>query len=147
VRSPALGADEALDRGLAHGILRLTLGVNICLHGVQRFPILTTFAGGVIKQFEGILPAALVAPYAYALPFAEALVGLLLVIGLAQRATLAVGALLMTSLTFGIALRGAHEILAEQLGYELVYFVLLATLAWDCFSVDALLARKRRHGD
>jgi thiosulfate dehydrogenase [quinone] large subunit len=136
------GADAA-NRALAHGILRLTLGINICLHGVQRFPHLAGFAGGVIKQFTGILPAALVTPYAYALPFVEAIVGLLLIFGLAQRWALAVGALYMASLTFGTALRGEHEVLAEQLGYELVYFALLASLTWDRFSLDALLTRRK----
>jgi len=84
-----------------------------------------------------------VTPYAYALPFIEAGVGLLLLVGLAQRWALAVGALYMASLTFGTALRGDHVVLAEQLSYELVYFVLLATLTWDRFSLDSLLARRR----
>jgi thiosulfate dehydrogenase [quinone] large subunit len=134
---------DVLNRGLAHGILRVTLGVNICLHGAGRFPHLESFAKGVIKQFDGVLPAALVAPYAYALPFAEAFVGALLIVGFAQRYALAAGALLMASLTFGMALRGEHAVLAEQLGYELVYAALLATLSSDRFSVDALLARRR----
>ena len=136
------GAD-ATNRALAHAILRVTLGINICLHGVQRFPHLGEFATGVIKQFGGILPAALVAPYAYGLPAVEAVVGILLVLGAVQRIALVGGAILMASLTLGIALRGEHEVLAEQLGYELVYFVLLASLAWDRFSLDAALARKR----
>jgi thiosulfate dehydrogenase [quinone] large subunit len=143
-RGPAdVSAAEGTNRALAFGILRLTLGINICLHGVQRFPQLAGFATGVIKQFANILPAPLVAPYAYALPFAEAIVGALLIVGAAQRVSLSAGALLMASLTFGTALRGEHDVLAEQLGYELVYFALLATLTWDRFSLDALLARRR----
>jgi thiosulfate dehydrogenase [quinone] large subunit len=136
--SPRSAADRTTtDAALAHGILRFTLGINICLHGAQRFPTLSAFAGGVIKQFDGLLPTAVVAPYAYALPFAEALIGALLIVGAFQRVSLAAGALLMASLTFGTALR----VLAEQLGYELVYAALLATLRWDRFSVDALLRR------
>lgn len=110
---------------------------------MQRFPQLAQFAGGVIKQFEGVLPHALVAPYAYALPFAETLVGALLIVGAAQRPALVGGALLMASLTFGTALRGQHDVLAEQLGYELVYALLLASLSCDRLSLDALLARRR----
>jgi len=131
-----------VNAALAHAILRVTLGLNICLHGVQRFPHLNGFAGGVIKQFAGILPSALVTPYAYGLPFAEALVGLLLILGLFGRPALVGGALLMASLTFGTALRGEHSALAEQLVYELVYAALLATLSADRFSLDALLARR-----
>ncbi len=137
--------DDATNRALAHAILRLTLGINICLHGAQRFGHLSGFAGGVIKQFNGLLPHALVAPYAYGLPFAEAIVGLLLIAGAGQRLALAGGAALMASLTFGTALRGQHDALAEQLGYELVYFVLLATLTWDRFSLDALRASRPAH--
>ncbi len=133
----------ARDRALAHGILRVTLGINICLHGVQRLPQLGAFADGVIKQFAGLLPAPIVAPYAYALPFVEAVIGALLIVGAAQRLSLVAGAVLMASLTFGIALRGEHSVLAEQLGYELVYAGLLATLSWDRFSLDALVARRR----
>jgi thiosulfate dehydrogenase [quinone] large subunit len=134
---------DALNHALAHGILRLTLGINICLHGAQRLPQLGHFANGMIKGFNGILPLPLVAPYAYALPFAETLVGALLIVGLAQRWALAGGALLMASLTFGTALRGEHAGLAEQLIYELVYAALLATLSSDRFSLDARRARRR----
>jgi thiosulfate dehydrogenase [quinone] large subunit len=134
---------DVVNRGLAHGILRVTLGINICLHGVQRFPQLGAFAGGVIKQFHGILPAAVVVPYANGLPFAEAIVGALLIAGAAQRVSLVASALLMASLTFGIALRGEHEVLAEQLGYEIVYALLLASLTWDRFSVDAVIRSRR----
>jgi thiosulfate dehydrogenase [quinone] large subunit len=136
-------ANDATNRALAHGIFRLTLGINICLHGVQRFPHLAGFAAGVIKQFDGVLPQALVAPYAVSLPFVEAVIGVLLIVGVVQRWALAGGALYMASLTLGTALRGEHEILAEQLGYELAYFALLATLTWDRYSLDAFFARRR----
>jgi thiosulfate dehydrogenase [quinone] large subunit len=122
--------------------LRLTLGINIFLHGVQRFPIWATFVSGVVRQFHGILPAPLVAPYAFALPAVEAATGAFLVAGLFQRPVLVIGALFMASLTFGTALRGEHDVLAEQLGYELVYAALLATASWDRFSLDALFARR-----
>jgi thiosulfate dehydrogenase [quinone] large subunit len=135
---------ETNDRALAHGILRFTLGINILLHGVQRFPIWGAFASGVVRQFHGILPAALVVPYAYALPAVEAATGALLLAGFLQRPALVVGALFMASLTFGTALRGEHDVLAEQLGYELVYAALIATVSWDRFSADRLLALRAR---
>jgi thiosulfate dehydrogenase [quinone] large subunit len=134
---------KADDGALAHAILRFTLGVNILIHGLQRFPIWTSFASGVVRQFQGILPPELVSPYAYALPAVEAVVGALLVLGLFERYALVLGALLMASLTFGTALRGEHGVLAEQLGYELVYAALLATLSWDRYSLDRVLARPR----
>ncbi len=132
------------DRALAYALLRLSLGINICFHGVQRLPILEKFATGMIKNFDGVLPAALVAPYAYTVPFAEAIIGALLVVGLAQRPALIAGSLLMASLTFGTALRAQHDVLFQQLGYELVYFVLLAVLSWDRISLDAIITARRR---
>jgi thiosulfate dehydrogenase [quinone] large subunit len=101
---------ETNDRAIAYGILRLTLGINILLHGVQRFPVWGAFATGVVRQFHGILPAPLVAPYAYALPAVEAVTGALLVVGLFQRPALIAGALFMASLTFGTAhVCGSHR--------------------------------------
>ena len=137
---------NARDLGLAHSILRVTLGINIALHGIQRFPHYASFVNGVVHQFGGVLPEVLVRPYAAAIPAAEALIGVLLIAGLASRVALVAGAVLMASLTFGTALRGEHEVLAEQLGYELTYFALNATVAWNRFSLDALVARTRtRH--
>lgn len=67
----------------------------------------------VVRGFDGILSATIVAPYAYAVPGVEA--------------------------ALGTALRGQHDVLAEQLGYELTYFVLLATASWHRRSVAALI--------
>jgi len=131
-----------VDRALAHGILRLTLGVNICLHGFQRLANVHGFVAGTVRSFAGFLPGSLVAPYATILPYAETLLGALLVLGLFQRPVLVLGALLMASLTFGTALLSEYAALAQQLAYELAYFVLLATRDWDVFSLDALIARR-----
>jgi len=41
-------AGTTLDRRLAYPILRLTLGVNILLHGLVRLPQLASFADGLL---------------------------------------------------------------------------------------------------
>jgi len=40
-----------LDRRLAYLLLRLTLGINILLHGAVRLPALGAFAEGMVQQF------------------------------------------------------------------------------------------------
>ena len=82
-----LGETEArLDRQLAYGILRLTLGVNILVHGLVRLPELASFADGLVQAFAKTpLPSQMVRLFAFVLPFAETAVGLLLTLGLWTR--------------------------------------------------------------
>ena len=40
-----------LDRRLAYLLLRLTLGINILLHGAVRLPALGAFAEGMVQEF------------------------------------------------------------------------------------------------
>jgi thiosulfate dehydrogenase [quinone] large subunit len=76
-------------------------------------------------------------------PFAEAIVGLSLTFGLLTRWGLTLGGLLMTALVFGTALRSDWTTVGIQMIYALVYYLLLANLDEDYFSLDTLL-RKRR---
>ena len=72
------------DRSIAYAILRLTLGVNICLRGVVRIahgP--AAFAQGIVKQMQPtILPPSAVYAFASTLVWVESAVGLLLILGL-----------------------------------------------------------------
>lgn len=126
------------DRALAHVVLRLTLGVNLAVHGLVRLPKLTAFADGLKGAFaETPLPGDLVWAFAVALVVAEAVVGALLVLGLFSRWTLVAGGLLMTSLVFGTALREDWATLGTQMLYALIYYVALRDLRHDRYSVDA----------
>ena len=72
-----------LDRRLAYLLLRLTLGLNILLHGAVRVPALGAFVEGMVRQFTDTpLPAVAVRLFGLVLPFLEAAIGLLLTIGL-----------------------------------------------------------------
>jgi uncharacterized membrane protein YphA (DoxX/SURF4 family) len=72
-----------LDRRLAYLLLRLTLGLNILLHGAVRLPALGAFAAGMVQQFaDSPLPAMAVRLFGLLLPFLETAIGLLLTIGL-----------------------------------------------------------------
>jgi uncharacterized membrane protein YphA (DoxX/SURF4 family) len=83
----ALGETETrLDRQLAYCVLRLTLGINILIHGLVRLPQLAPFADGLAQAFAKTpLPPQVVRLFAFVLPFAETFVGLLLTLGLWTR--------------------------------------------------------------
>jgi len=75
--------NRALDRRLAYALLRLTLGINIFVHGAVRLPALGTFVEGMVRQFADTpLPGVAVRLFALSLPLLEAGVGLLLIVGL-----------------------------------------------------------------
>jgi thiosulfate dehydrogenase [quinone] large subunit len=130
------------DRELAYGILRLTLGVNMLLHGLVRLPHLDSFASELIQQFAATpLPALVVRLFALTLPFAETLAGLLLILGLWTRYTLVGGGLLIVALVFGTALRSDWETLGIQMLYAAIYYLLLKDRAHNRFSIDHLCRR------
>lgn len=134
-------SEAARDRALACGVLRLTLGVNILLHGLTRLHSgVSGFASATVAQFAGTpLPAALVRVFATALPFLEAGLGLLILLGLRTRLALLAGGLLMSVLVFGTALRGDWSTLGIQMVYAVVYFLLLTARAHDRFTLDRLV--------
>ncbi|HMD32906.1 MAG TPA: DoxX family protein [Candidatus Acidoferrales bacterium] len=127
--------------GLAFAILRIMLGLNIFMHGVSR--ILSgqaTFVASMTKMFQDtILPVAIVVPFGYALPWLEAVIGLLILIGLRTREALVSGAVLMLVLTFGTVLRQDWNAAAIQLFYCAIYAALIANVHHNKLAVDEFL--------
>src|SRR3954471_15569614 len=80
-------ADGRSDASIAYAILRLTLGVNICLRGVVRIAHGPgAFAQGIVKQMDAtILPSSAVYAFASTLVWVESAVGLLLILGFQTR--------------------------------------------------------------
>jgi thiosulfate dehydrogenase (quinone) large subunit len=137
-----LDTQSLLDRKLAYLMLRFTLGLDIFMHGVVRLPHLSAFADGMVKQFaETPLPAAVVRPYALSLVFVEAILGLLLLMGLGTRWSLLLGAAMIASLVFGTALRSDWNNLAIQMLYAFIYAALIAGREYNSYSVDARIQR------
>jgi thiosulfate dehydrogenase (quinone) large subunit len=100
--------------------LRATLGLNILVHGLGRLPKFAAFASSTVTQFSATpLPAWSVRVYATSLPFAATMAGLLLLLGLCSRWMLIAGAMVITSLVFGIALSEDWNTLAIQMLYGL----------------------------
>jgi thiosulfate dehydrogenase [quinone] large subunit len=130
------------DRRLAYLLLRLALGINICMHGVVRFPNIAGFADALVKQFAATpLPAFLVRPFAIGLTIEETLVGFLLLIGLWTREALIIGSLALCALQFGAVLLADWPIVAIQLFYSVVFAGLLAAREYNHLSMDVLMHR------
>jgi thiosulfate dehydrogenase [quinone] large subunit len=130
-------AGTTLDRQLAYAILRLTLGINILVHGLVRLPQLALFADGIVQAFAKTpLPPQVVDLFAFALPFAETFVGLLLILGLWTRLALVSGGLLIIALVFGTALRSDWDTLGMQMIYAAIYYLLLVGSTYNRFSLD-----------
>lgn len=119
--------------------LRLTLGVNIFLHGLTR--LLGDHAVFLAYLEKTLRPASLspsfLAIFATILPWCEAAIGFLMLIGLFTRAALIAGALLMTALMVGICLAQDWQTAGLQLIYCLIYFVLLTLRSRNLLSLDA----------
>src|SRR6267143_5985944 len=135
------------NRETAYALMRITYGVIFLLYGIGKFRGgISNFVGGMNQQFSGKLPAAMVMPFAYFIPFAETISGLLILLGLFTRAGLTLSGVLLIGLTFGLVMLGQAPIVAHNLQYVLVNFVLLWFVDMNRYSVDGLLARKPAAG-
>ena len=132
--------DWRSDAVIAYTILRLTFGINICIRGVMRIANgLDLFVADLMQQFAGApLPTFSVSAFAHVLPFVEAAVGLLIVLGLWTRPSLIVGGLTMSSLTFGTMLILNYQNAWLQLTYAGMFFLLLVLRQWNLISLDAM---------
>ena len=138
------------DRKLAYVIFRLSLGINILIHGTSRIfgPGVQVFASKTMREFAGSpLPSGMVHAFLTVLPFAEFILGALITVGLFTRWALTLGSLLITALIFGTALRNDWPTVGIQMIYSITYYILLFNRADDGFSLDALFRRKRSHDE
>ena len=140
----AITTNREKDAALAYFLLRVTIGTNIFIHGLSRILAGPShFADALVPAFQHApLPSGAVRLFALALPFAESIVGLLVLV-----VALVAGALLILTLTFGATLNQDWESAGLQLIYAAVYAALLAFRHHDTFSVDALLNRDSFKGD
>lgn len=130
---------EALknEKILAYTILRLTMGVNIFLHGAVRLPKLAEFEAwmqGLYK--ESLLASFVVQIFGYGIPILEALVGVFLILGLWTQKTYLAGATLMLALITGSCLIEKWDWAGMQMIYALFYFCLTLFIQFNKISVD-----------
>lgn len=134
-------------RETAYALLRITLGVIFLFYGIGKFMGgVGGFVGTMNQQFSGKLPAFMVMPFAYAIPFAEVTAGALILLGLFTRLGLVISGLLLIGLTFGVVMLGQAPTVAHNLQYGLVNFVLLWLEDLNRYSLDSLFTRKTPAG-
>jgi uncharacterized membrane protein YphA (DoxX/SURF4 family) len=80
---------------------RLILGLTLLVFGASKLPDLAEFANTVISY--KVLPESLAVPFGYALPPAEVLIGLLLILGLGLKFATPVAILIIASFIGGTA--------------------------------------------
>jgi thiosulfate dehydrogenase (quinone) large subunit len=132
-------------RSSAYALLRVALGLNICLHGVVRWAAgLRNFAESLLPMFQKTpLSAWSVYSFGYVLPIVEALVGACVLFGFQTKRALISGSVLMLVLTFGSTLRQDWPTVGIQLMYFLVYSLLLAGTRLNSYSIDSRLRSSR----
>jgi len=145
IEGPTIAAANEHDKFTAYALLRITLGMNITMHGLSRLIAgSNAFSGKLVEQFaHAPLPPVLVQLFGQSLPWVECFFGLLLLIGLRTRAAIIGGALLILVLTFGSSLIQDWQAASAQLLYAAVYAALLFLLRFNGWSIDALLQRRK----
>jgi thiosulfate dehydrogenase (quinone) large subunit len=117
------------DPVLAYGLLRLTFGINIMLHGVTRLLAPQgAFLAYLTHYFEKtpLMPKEILPIFAIVLPWCEAIFGALVLVGAATRFALIGGSLVLAALAFGTNLAQDWNIAGLQLIYAFIYYFLLA---------------------
>jgi thiosulfate dehydrogenase [quinone] large subunit len=116
------------------------------MHGLTRIVSgLSPFAEGMVKQFAATpAPPTFVHAFAIALPWSELFIGAFILLGLWTRTALALGALEILVLTFGISLTQNWAVAGLQLIYAIVYAILLAFGEYNRWSVDEWRDRSPR---
>jgi uncharacterized membrane protein YphA (DoxX/SURF4 family) len=127
-------------------LLRLPLGVLFAFAGIMKFKggvgNFVTQASGAIPSF---LPTALGKAYLHAVPFAETLVGVCLIVGLATRAIGLIASLMLIS--FMIAVTGIRHPQGGPFNDNITYLCIalaITLIGPGRISVDAQIARMRR---
>ncbi len=130
------------NREIAYAFLRITFGVMLFSYGFNKLaggP--AAFVSGMRERFADSLPESLVTVFAWTLPFAELLFGALLVLGLFTPIALLGTAALMLVLVFGAVMEPSPPIVANNMLFSVVVFVLIWLLEANRFSLDAWLDR------
>ena len=137
--------NAALDRQLAYVVFRLTLGINILVHGAGRIfgPGAEGFATTTGAEFsKTALPSGMVHAFLIVLPFAELVLGVLTTLGLFTRWALTLGGLMIAVLVFGTAMRSDWNTVGVQMIYAITYYLLLVNRSENRFSLDTLFFGK-----
>ena len=118
-------------------LARITLGINLLIHGLVRLPKLSAFANGIVKDYQdSILPEFLITIFGYGLPFIETLLGLFLLLGYKTKHSSIGTGFLIVVLIFGSALQENWQLVSSQMVYAIFIFLLISNLEHNVFSID-----------
>lgn len=108
-------------------LLRIGLGIDMLMHGVVRIPNLQGFVNHSMAGFTtSFLPSVLVRWFLTVLPFLEALIGLMILIGgKIGRAGFVAGGFLMAVLLFGTTTRQDWPLVSQQVIYLTAFAIAL----------------------
>lgn len=128
----------------AYTLLRVSLGINFLGHGLFRILSgVSIFAATTAEHMtKSPLPLGFIISFAYVIPWIELLLGLGLIVGLATRAALVLGAIFIMALTVGITSNQQWDVASQQLLYSLILTALLFGIDWNNWSLDALFRGK-----
>jgi thiosulfate dehydrogenase (quinone) large subunit len=133
------------DKKIAYALLRVVFGVNIFLHGLSR--LVGDHAAFLVylsqQMARAPVPKFFLPAFAAGLPWAEAAVGLLLIVGLFTRFALVAGSVLMIVLMAGVTLAQNWDTAGIQLIYCIIYFLLLTYRERNLYSLDTLIPRRK----
>ncbi len=131
-----------MEKKYAYLISRLAIGLSFFGHGLVRLPKLTGFSNWMAGQFsKSILPDVLIRPFGYALPVAELIAGIFILLGLFTRQGLLLGAIISLLLIFGTTMIENWEAIPSQLIHVAFLAALLAYLPYNQYSIDRLLKK------
>jgi thiosulfate dehydrogenase [quinone] large subunit len=126
----------------AHGLLRLTLGVAMLMHGVARIHGgVRRFADTIAELFRShgsFLPPPAVHLFGLIAPPVEVMLGVLLVVGLFSLQAMIATGLWMIALVFGSSTIQDWSAVQIQLVYAVVVSLLIAGQPFDQWSADSV---------
>ena len=125
---------------IAYLIVRVAVGVSMLGHGLVRLPKLQGFSAWMLKTFENsLLPDIMVLHFSYALPIAEFVLGILLVLGLFTRISSIVASIVMILLIFGSTLIENWGALVPQFIHVAIFAYLIQHIDRNSFALDTKL--------
>ena len=108
-------------------LFRIGLGIDMLMHGLVRIPNLQGFVNHSMAGFTtSFLPSVLVRVFLIVLPFLEALIGLMILIGgKIGRAGFVAGGFLMAVLLFGTTSHQDWAVASQQVIYLTAFAIAL----------------------
>lgn len=119
--------------GYAVALGRWALGILFFFSGLGKCANPSGFANGYLAPAfaDTFLPGFLVTAYGYALPYAELVLGALLLLGLFRNTVLTLTGLTLISLAFGQMLLKEHATVANIFVYIAITGLVLFAERWD----------------